>query len=174
MVTCGVCVSLLAGCGVQEGGDADASACAEINAFFRIKTDADTLDREILNLRPTQVTPATVKALAPRYSDASEQYDKFHDRAETELGRARSDDSDFAAVWELMTESMAIRRDGMAFFSESFAKPETLRDPAVQDESDEWGRKALDINARMEESSSQWMRDHGFEETGDGNFIVDC
>lgn len=69
---------------------------------------------------------------------------------------------------------MAIRRDGLAFYSQTFANPESLQDPAVQDESEEWGRKTVEINARLEESSSQWMRDHGFEETDDGNFIIDC
>lgn len=167
-------LALLAGCGVQEGGDADAAACAEAEAFFEIKTDADALDREIIDRHPTQVTLATVRALAPRYSDASEQYGGFHDRAEAELERARSDDSDFVAVWDLVVESMAVRRDGMAFFAETFANPESLQDPAVGDESDEWGRKTNDVNARLKESSSRWMRDHGFEETDDGNVTIDC
>lgn len=172
---CLVGVAVVAtGCGVQSGDDSDAAACAEVEVFFAIKNKADALDQEMLNLRPTKVTPDTVRALAPRYSDASEQYGDFFARAEEELARARSDDSDFTDVWELETESLAIRRDAFTFAADVFANPESFKDPAVSAESDEWLRKTEDINTRVEESSNRWLRDHDFEETADGNFIIDC
>jgi len=161
------------GCGVQaDEGTSD--ACTELEPFLAIKTEADALDRKMLDLRPTEVTLASVKALSQRYQAASDEYDGFRDRAESELARAESADSDFTNVWELMVESLTIRRDGFLFFAETFANPVTLRDPSTQAEGEEWQRKTLNVNERVEESSGQWMREHGFEETEDGNFIVDC
>lgn len=173
-VVCAVCVPLLIGCGVQAGDDGRADACAEIGQWDAVKDDTDALDRELNDLRPAEVTPESVKALAPRYRSASEQYGALLDRAKAELARARSDDSDFTGVWKLTVESLTIRRDGVAFFAAAFARPERFKDPAVQQESGEWRRKTDDINARVQESSSQWMRDHGFEETPDGQFNIDC
>jgi hypothetical protein len=165
----------LTGCsGVQAGDDPEGSACEDAQAFVAIKGDTDTLDRRMINLRPTAVTLDSVKALAPRYREASDEYDELLGRAREEFHRARAEGSDFLPVWQLTTESLTIRRDGFVFIAKTFANPESLRDPAVLEQVRSWERKILDVNARVEERSNRWLRGHGFEETDDGNFIIDC
>ncbi|MGH7540810.1 MAG: hypothetical protein ACRELC_07415 [Gemmatimonadota bacterium] len=66
-----VACAFAAGCGVQAGDDADAAACAEVEAFLAIKDDTTAIDREMLDLRPTTVTIESVKALVPRYGSLS-------------------------------------------------------------------------------------------------------
>lgn len=166
--------ALAAGCGVQAEDDVDAAACAEVKAFVEIKDETAAIDQAMLDLRPTSVTPESVRALVPRYEEARDDYDALLMRASGQLDRSRTEESDSAAVWRLTAESLAIRRDGFAFFAEAFADPASFRDPMVVAESESWLRKTEDANARLEGTSSQWFRDHGFEETDDGNFIIDC
>lgn len=167
----------LVGCGVQAGGNSEAKdrVCAEVEPYLAVKRDGDALDREMLAVQPpTTVTPETVRSLAPKYRDGSGRYADILDRAETELARARSAQSELTEVWELMTESLTIRRDGFDFFARTFANPERLRDPQVAEELEEIEPRMLDSNSRLEQASKSFLREHGFEETADGQFIIDC
>lgn len=174
LVSCILFLVVLVGCGVQAGSKVDEADCAAIEAFLLIKQDADALDREMLNLRPATITIESVKALVPRYRAAADEYDALLRRASGELERFRSAESEFTPVWELVTNSLTIRRNGFRFYAEAFANPESFKEPSVVEESRSWERRTIEINARVEAASTEFLRQRDFEERDGGQFVVDC
>ena len=167
-------VVALAGCGVQAGNEVDASDCTAIKAFVLIKQEADALDREMRDLRPATITIESVKSLAPRYRDAADEYDALLGRASGELERSRSAESEFTAVWEVVNDSLTVRRDGFRFFAKAFSNPESFKDSSVLAESRSWERRTNETNTRLKVSSTEFLRERDFEERDDGQFVIDC
>ena len=75
---------------------------------------------------------------------------------------------------EVLTESLSIRRDGMAFIADAVANPVNLQNASVQAEIDELSRKMNDVNARLGEASTRFFKDNGFEQRADGPFVIEC
>lgn len=160
-----------AGCGVQ-GGHKTTADCKSIKKYAETSDAMKEIDLRIKNLRPNISTPDDLKQLVPTYREAAANYQRLATAAKTE--RDRPNRRDLAKTWDLQVRSLELRREGLEFFANAFAQPETLRDPAKQRKSREYERRTADLNAKFEKQARSMLAARGFHRRSNGDYEIAC
>lgn len=176
-----IALSVLAatGCGVQANSDATGEKrdCETITKLADVQTEVRSIDLGIQKDRPAEMTLAALPPLVEHYRAAVTSYRELEQRAREELNRLNAEpqpDADLVETWSVMVDSLRFRRDGIEFFANAFANPESLGSEVIQARAQRLEREQDGLNKQLEARMNETLVARGFEVRADGQFVLDC
>lgn len=166
------------GCGVQAGNSGGSSVeCEILGRFANIKNRMDNIDRRINRLKPVTDDLEGLRALVPKYRRAQSQYAVLGYDAETNQREAESSSEigeDVDEAWETLVRSLQVRREGIAFFADAFARPEQIEGDLFDETAQDFERRTSGLNKELKRDIRAMFEARGFERDADGNYEIDC
>jgi hypothetical protein len=166
------------GCGVQAGNLGGSNVeCESLGRFADIKNGMDNIDRRIRRLRPVTDDLEGLRALVPDYRQAESQYAVLGDAAERKQREAESTSEigkDLDEAWGTLVRSLQLRREGIAFFADTFARPDRIEGDSFDKTTQDFERITSGLNDELKRDIQAMFEARGFERDADGNYEIAC